>query len=298
MISGGIDLGGTKIEARLFDGPDAHTVVTRRIATPVSNYDAMLDALIEQIEWLFDNASGNREIPVGIAIPGIVDPHSGMVFTANIPASNHNIGDDLAARLKRHFVVVNDGMAFAVSEARQGAAQGYRSVMSLVLGTGVGGGFCMDGELTHRHGNLAVEVGHIALPASAIARHELPLWRCGCGRMACMETCISGTGLSNIAEFKLGTRLAAEQLIGDEHALVLDIWSDIAGECLLTIQLVLDPDCIVIGGGLSKLHNVTQRLSDALKHHALSKTGIPDIVIAQHGDSSGARGAALLAIKQ
>lgn len=297
-MCGGIDLGGTKIEARLFDGPDFQPVDVNRIATPVHDYDAMLAALISQIEWLFGKASGNRDIPVGIAIPGIVHPHTGIVFTANIPASNRSIGDDLSGKLKRRFIVVNDGMAFAVSEARKGAADGYRSVMSLVLGTGVGGGFCMDGALTHRHGNLAVEIGHVALPASAIARHGLPLWRCGCGRMACMETCISGTGLSNLAEFKLGQRLPAENLVGEEHSEVLDIWADIAGECLLTIQLVLDPDCIVLGGGLSQMTNVTQRLTTSLETHALSLTQIPDIVIARHGDSSGARGAALLAIGQ
>ncbi|WP_372799963.1 ROK family protein [Paracoccus seriniphilus] len=297
MICGGIDLGGTKIEARLFDGPGAETVDLRRIPTPLGSYEEMLVGLESQIAWLCERA-GQPELPIGIAAPGIIDPDSGIMFTANLPASGHSIRHSLIRRIGRDCPVVNDCMAFALSEARGGAGAGATSVMGLILGTGVGGGYCVDGAFPHRHGGLAIEIGHIALPASALARHQLPLWRCGCGRMGCMETAVSGTGLSNIAQHVLGERLDGPELVARDAQQVFDIWADIAGECLLTIQLMLDPDCIVLGGGLSNLPDVIPRLEQGLARHALANTRRPKLVCAQHGDSSGTRGAALLAMNQ
>lgn len=296
MICGGIDLGGTKIEARLFDGPHAETVDMRRIATPTASYDALLDGLEQQIGWLITRA-GKSDLSIGIAAPGVIDPATDIMFTANLPASGHAIRRSLADRLGRNYPVVNDCMAFAMSEAHGGAAAEARSVMGLILGTGVGGGICIDGAFPHRHGGLAVEIGHVALPASALARHGLPLWRCGCGRLGCMETAISGTGLANIAEHLLGTRLSGPELVAQGAERVFDIWADIAGECLLTVQLMLDPDCIVLGGGLSRLPDVIERLEQGLARHALKNTRLPRIVLACHGDSSGARGAAILAAR-
>ncbi|MDB6178267.1 ROK family protein [Paracoccus sp. Z330] len=294
MICGGIDLGGTKIEARLFSGPQTETIDLRRIPTPRGSYDELLAGLEEQIAWLEERA-GISGLPVGIAAPGVIDPDSGKMFTANLPASGHSIRHSLNARLGRDFPVVNDCMAFALSEARGGAGQGSNSVMGLILGTGVGGGYCVDGAFPHRHGGLAIEIGHVALPASAVARHDLPLWRCGCGRTGCMETAVSGTGLSNIAQHVLGERLSGQDLVERGAEQVFDIWADITGECLLTIQLMLDPDCIVLGGGLSNLPDVVARLEHGLARHALANTRTPKLVRARHGDSSGTRGAALLA---
>lgn len=295
MIRGGIDLGGTKIEARLFEGPQAKTADVRRIPTPQDSYAALLDRLVEQIDWLIAASGGESNMPIGIAVPGIVDARTGVVFAANIPGSGQSIGRDLERRLRRSFTMVNDCMAFALSEADGGAGDAHHAVMGLIIGTGVGGGFCIDHKLAPRHGALAVEIGHVGLPASAVARHGLPLWPCGCGRIGCMETCVSGTGLANIAAHKLGRRLSAETLVAEGHQDILDIWTDIAGECLLTIQLTLAPDCIVLGGGLSNLPNAAQTLTRSLAHHAFGDVDLPEIVVAQHGDSSGARGAALIA---
>ncbi|WP_373635070.1 ROK family protein [Yoonia sp. SS1-5] len=298
MICGGIDLGGTKIEARIFEGPAANTAQVQRIPTPTTSFDAMLDGLSEQIDWLVAS-SASPEMPIGIAVPGIVDPETGIVFAANIPTDpKRSIAADLAQRHNRPFALVNDCMAFTLSEADGGAAGAYQTVMGLILGTGVGGGFAINRALAPRHGAIAVEIGHVGIPAAAIARHDLPLWPCGCGRLGCMETCVSGTGLSNIAAHKLGQRLDAMDLVAGGHHDIIDIWADIAGECLLTIQLTLAPDCIVLGGGVSNLPGITARLSAAMKSHALGDMPLPDIVLARHGDSSGARGAALVAARQ
>ncbi len=304
MNCGGIDLGGTKIEARLFDGPDHATVAVRRVPTPTDSYAAMMAALIGQIEWL-DAEADTRDMPIGIAVPGLVDPRTGLVFAANVRASGHAVAPDLAARLGRNFAVVNDCRAFALSEAVGGAGDGARVVMGLILGTGVGGGFCIDGALAPRLGGLAVEVGHVALPAAGIARHGLPVLPCGCGRLGCMETYVSGTGLSNLAEQMTGTRRAPEDLVqgtsatgGPENgdaARVLSVWADLAGECLFNIHLMLAPDVIVLGGGLSKMPGVVDRLNAALRRQAFGGMTLPRIALARHGDSSGARGAALLA---
>ena len=132
----------------------------------------------------------------------------------------------------------------------------------------------------------------MGISARALDQHGVPQFPCGCGKRGCIETYISGTGLANIAEFKTGTRAPAEHITAPD---VLGIWADIAGETLATIQNTLDPHCIVIGGGLSKMAGITDRLTEALTAHRLGQALLPDITLARHGDSSGARGAALMA---
>ena len=296
MLCGGIDLGGTKIEARLFDGRDAHTVDVVRIPTPKENFEAMIGGLAEAFSWLETTAGG--AIPVGLAVPGIVDPRTGESFASNIPATGRAIAPALAEACGRTLPVINDCMAFAYSEAHGGAGEGAHTVMGLIIGTGVGGGVCIDGQMPHRHAGLAVEIGHVGTPQRVLDRHGLPVWPCGCGRSACFENYMSGTGLANLAEWKLGARISAHELAqaGTEEAdEILSIWADLTGECLDTIQLMLDPDCIVLGGGLSNLPGVERRLTDALAKRRLGRVRLPSIRRARHGDSSGARGAALLA---
>lgn len=294
---GGIDLGGTKIEARLFDGAGAETVAVHRVPTPQESFAAMLEALSAQVDWLCRRA-GDPALPVGVSVPGLIDPQTGESFASNIPSTGHPIAAALEAAQGRALPVVNDCMAFAYSEARGGAGGDARSVMGLILGTGVGGGIILEGEIPHRHAGLAVEIGHVGISSRALARHDLPLWRCGCGQLGCMELYTSGTGVANLAEHFTGRRLGAEGLAQEgtaEAERILATWADLAGDCLYTIQLMLDPDCIVIGGGLSNMAGITDRLSASLARLRLGQARLPDIRIAQHGDSSGARGAALLA---
>ncbi|KPP91411.1 MAG: N-acetylglucosamine kinase NagK [Rhodobacteraceae bacterium HLUCCA08] len=296
MLCGGIDIGGTKIEARLFDATGADLHKTRRVPTPRDAFAPMAEALADQVRWL--EATGGGRFPIGLSVAGIIDPTTGESFAANIPATGRSIPDGVEALTGRRLPIVNDCMAFAYSEAHGGAGDGARSVMGLILGTGVGGGLCIDGHLPHRHAGLAVEIGHLGAPARALERHGLPLRACGCGRLGCMEVYISGTGLANLSEWTLGRRLSGEQLSDStdpEAAATLDIWADIAGECLDTIQIMLDPDCIVIGGGVSNLPGIAAMLTDSLARHRLGKARLPRITTPRHGDSSGARGAALIA---
>ena len=298
MRLGGIDLGGTKIEARLFDGPEARTIESRRIPTPRGDTDALLDALAAQVRWLVDAAGA--EVPVGLCLPGVIDPETGIVDAANLPAGDRPLALALEERTGLRLPLVHDGMAFALSEARGGAGDGHRAVLGLILGTGVGGGICLDGQLPPRHAGLGLEVGHIGLPARALARHGLPLLRCGCGREGCVEAYVSGTGLAALWRLRTGGQSPAEEVAASADPAaqeVLAVWADLAGEVLAGLHLVLDPGCVVLGGGLSRMAGVELRLAEALARHRLGTAGIPAIRVARHGDSSGARGAALLALE-
>ena len=288
---GGIDLGGTKIEARLFDAAGERTDELRRLPTPATAFEAMADALAAQIGWL-EEVSGDASLPVGIAVPGLVDPLTGEGFASNVPTGGRSVAAALRERRGRAFPTVNDAMAFACSEARGGAGAGARVVVGLVLGTGVGGGLCVDGSVPPRHSGLSVEAGHLGVPGRTLAAHGLPLLPCGCGRLGCVETYVSGTGLSNLSAWKTGERRPAAE-VTDEG--VLEIWADVAGDCLAAIQITLDPDCIVLGGGLSNMPGIVDRLAAAMRRHRLGRTPLPALRLARHGDASGARGAALLA---
>jgi N-acetylglucosamine kinase len=296
MLCGGIDFGGTKIEARLFDGVAAQTVETRRLPTPTSSFEEMIDCLADQIGWLDRFSPG---LPVGVAVPGVVDPVTQESYAANIPATGRAIAPTLEARLQRRIPVLNDGMAFTYSEAHGGAAETDHAVVGLTLGTGVGGGYCIGSEPAYRHAGIAIEVAHTGLPARAMARHGLPMWDCGCGRPGCYETAISGTGLARIARWKLGADIATRDLPAHPRAdEVMEIWADLAAECFQTVQLMLDPDSIVLGGGLSNLPGVLDRLNAAFARYRFGPVRQPVLRIARHGDSSGARGVALYARKE
>lgn len=298
MNCGAIDLGGTKIEARLFDAAMA-TVETRRIPTPRDSFDNFIAALAGQIRWLEQQAD-DPALPVAISLAGVIDPQTGIATASNIPVSGRGIAKALQAEIGRDLPLINDCMAFAYSEAHGGAGDGAASVMGIILGTGVGAGLVQQGHLPHRHAGLAVEIGHIGMPARALARHDLPIWQCGCGRVACLENYVSGTGLRRLAEWAGLANPDPEHVaasVADDPgaARVMDIWADLAGEMIYTAQLLLDPEVIVLGGGLSNIPDVPQRLTDALTRLRLGNSRLPEIRRAVHGDSAGARGAALMA---
>ncbi|WP_152044941.1 ROK family protein [Aureimonas psammosilenae] len=297
---GAIDLGGTKIEARLF-GAEMETLETQRMPTPVGDFDSFMAGLAHQTGWLLERA-GNPDLPIGIGIPGLMDPETGVCFASNIPVSGRNVRDALRQRLGRNFTFGNDCMSFAYSEAHGGAGEGFQAVVGLILGTGLAAGFCVDGRVPPRHNGMAVEIGHVGMPAHALSSAGLPVWPCGCGKSGCIERYVSGSGLAAIGRHVLGRPLEAAEIVessakGDPDATrVLDIWTGLAAECLLVLQLVLDPDCIVLGGGLSKMDGILDRLTPAFRSRLLGHTRLPALVLARHGDSSGARGMALLAL--
>ncbi len=298
-IAGGIDLGGTKIESSLFDA-GMNVLASRRRGTPGGTYAELLDALQGEVAWLRDTGA-RHDLPVGIGIPGLVDPSTGISLAANLAANGHPLARDLAARAGGRIISANDCKCFALSEAQGGAGQGFRRVFGLILGTGLGGGVCQDGRLELGLNGLPGEIGHYALPAHVVAAHKLPLVACGCGRVGCTETLISGTGLARLAQAVLGEARSAPTLAAapedPDNAHVLGIWTQLAAELVHTIQLHIDPDCIILGGGLSNIEGLEKRLASAVDEISLASVRRPTILKPIFGDSSGGRGAALLALQ-
>ena len=298
---GGIDLGGTKIEATLF-APDLTARETRRTATPGQDYDALIRALAEQVAWLKGHAGG--PLPVGVGIPGLYNAATGQAFTANLPASGRDIRRDIVAATGQAITFENDCNCFALSEAVGGAGADARSVFGLILGTGVGGGLVLDGHLIRDHNGVSGEVGHVALPADLIAELGLPLVRCGCGRLGCYETYVAGPGMTRIAQ-ALGagamspveiTRARA-QATGDGAAQeVWQCWCRIAARLMGMLQATMDPAAIVLGGGLSNIEGIADALNGAIGDVIMDNTLAPVVRVASFGDASGARGAAISAL--
>ena len=298
MKTGALDIGGTKIEARLFD-EGMQPLASRRLPTPREGFDAFADAVVEQIGWL--DAQAGARVAVGISIAGVVDPATGEAVAANLPTSGHRIAQELGARAGRDLAVLNDCMAFTWSEANGGAADGAAAAVGMILGTGISAGLCLDGRLPHRHAGLAVEIGHVGMPARALARWDLLPEPCGCGRIGCIEAHLAGPGLSRLALRRLGRAMTGQEIAaglsaGDPGAgEVFGIWADLAGEVLFTIQMMLDPQVIVLGGGLSQLPGLVPALQDAMAARRMGTVPLPRLALARHGDASGARGAALVA---
>jgi fructokinase len=234
---------------------------------------------------------------VGVGIPGCISPATGLVKNANSNALNgHAFDKDLGALLNREIRVANDANCFALSEATDGAAAGADIVFGVILGTGCGGGIVVHGRILEGRHRLAGEFGHTPLPWPK--ESELPYRKCWCGQRGCLELFLSGTGLAE--DFAgIGTRdataiptLAAE---GDAAAqAALDRHADRLARALANITNLLDPDAIVLGGGLSNLPHFYEVLPALMRPYVFTDTCNPNIVRAKHGDSSGVRGAAWL----
>ncbi|WP_420860028.1 ROK family protein [Marivivens marinus] len=296
IAAAGIDLGGTKSEVQLFDA-NWRLVNKRRDATP-GDYDALVAMLSEQVRWVLDQAGG--PVPVGVGAAGLVDP-DGNAFTANLPAKGRRLPADIAAAAGHPITYVNDCRALALSEAAFGAGRGHATVMSLILGTGVGGGIAYDGQLRPGPVGTGGEFGHTPASAAVVSAHELPIYQCGCGRMGCVETYIAGPGLARMARDLTGRdwtpeTLAAARSSDAEAGRVWDVWLAMTGDLLLSLVQTVDPDVIVLGGGLSRVPNVAEDLGAALRGGQIAGFGAPPIVLAEGGDASGARGAALAAL--
>ena len=296
---GGIDLGGSKIEAALFDA-ELNLLIKQRIATPRGAYADLLDALMRQCEWLQAQA-GDAQLPLGMGVPGLVDRRTGLATTANLSAMGQPLQADLNARLGRPLVMENDCKCFALSEAVGGAGADADVVFGLILGTGVGGGVCRQSSLMLHHNGLAGEVGHMALPAHVVAQWQLPVLACGCGRVGCYETLISGPGMSRLCQHLAGMDKSPRE-IAQGHAdgdaalsRVFTVWLALLAELIHSIQLVIDPDCVVLGGGLSSIPGVAALLAQEFAAHQLPGLLAPSFFSARFCDSSGVRGAALLA---
>ncbi|MDP4032166.1 MAG: ROK family protein [Pseudorhodobacter sp.] len=296
MIAAGIDLGGTKIEAQLF-ASDWSLAERRRIDTP-HDYDALVAAVAAQISWA--EARAGRALPVGIGAAGLIHPQSGLALTANLPATGKPLPADIAAHAGCTVTYINDCRAFTLSEAVFGAGRGQSPVVGLIIGTGVGGGVAVAGRLLQGAAQVGGEFGHMAAPAHLVTTHGLPVLRCGCGRRGCIETLISGPGLVRLAQAVTGRAFTAQALAqakarDADAGRVWSVWCGLVAELLLTLSFTVDPACVVLGGGLSQVPGVADDLCAALALAQLPGFASPRIVLAEGGDSSGARGAAYAA---
>jgi fructokinase len=289
----GIDLGGTKIEIAAM-APDGTLTVRRRAATPAS-YDAALRevaALIAAIDAEVESAAA-----IGIGIPGCISPATGLVKNASTNCLNGKPFDrDLAALLGRPVRVENDANCFALSEASDGAGSRADCVFGVILGTGCGAGIVVRGAVLAGRQRIAGEWGHNPLPWAL--PEEVPGPLCWCGRHNCLETLISGPGLARDCDgegARDATGIPARAEAGDPRAqAALARHADRVARGLAHVVNVLDPDVIVLGGGLSNMAHLYEVLPALLRRHVFSDTCDTPIVKARHGDSSGVRGAAWL----
>ncbi|MFN4170307.1 MAG: ROK family protein [Pseudorhodobacter sp.] len=295
MTAIGLDIGGTKIEMQVF-GPDWALIARDRAPTP-RDYPALLDAVAALVAAA-ERVGGHA--PVGISAAGLVDRRSGLAMTSNLPATGRPFPADLAARIGRPVTFINDCRAMALSEAHLGAGRGAATVLGLVLGTGVGSGFVQNGVAAEGATGISGEIGHIALPAPLIQRHGLPILRCGCSRTGCFETLVSGPGLARIADHLTGRSLTAPQIValrGSDPGMaqVWSVWCGLVAELLVSAILTLDPEVIVLGGGLSGVDGICDDLTAAMAQAHLAGLALPRLCVAEGGDATGARGAALAA---
>ena len=292
----GIDLGGSKIEAIALD--PAGTIVTRRrVATPAGDYEATVEAVAALAEALEAEAGGGARI--GIATPGARSLATGLMKNCNSTCLNGRpLRQDLERRLAREVRMANDANCFALSEAVDGAGQGERVVFGVILGTGVGGGVVIERRAVDGANAIAGEWGHNPLPAPTAKDQPPP--SCYCGRLGCIETYLSGPALAGQHARATGDRLDAEAIAaraarGDRAcAETIERYCERLARSLATVVNVLDPDVIVLGGGLSSIASLYERVPALWRPHVFSDEVRTRLVPPLHGDSSGVRGAAWL----
>lgn len=292
----GIDLGGTKIEGVLL-GPDGGERHRLRLTTPQGDYDGTIEAVATIVTAL--EAEAGETCTVGIGMPGSLSPLSGLVRNANSVCLNGRpFRENVETRLGRPVRLANDANCFALSEASDGAAAGAAVVFGAILGTGVGGGLVIHGRLVEGANLVCGEWGHNPLPAPTA--DEVPGPPCYCGRTGCIETFLSGPGLTRDHANASGrtvdvVAIAAAADRGDPAAqAAMERYEDrLARACGALINLV-DPDVIVLGGGLSNLARLYDNVPQLWRRYIFSDVAVTRLVSARHGDSSGVRGAARL----
>jgi fructokinase len=292
----GVDLGGTKIEAVAL-GPQGKVALRRRIATPSGDYAATIAAIKALVEAL-EGALGERG-SVGIGMPGSLSPTTGLVRNANSTWLNGRPFDrDLTEALGRRLKFANDANCFALSEAVDGAGGGAAVVFGVILGTGVGGGIVIERKPLIGANAIAGEWGHSPLPSPGDTERPGPA--CYCGKMGCVETFLSGPGLALDHERATGERLEAEALAagaaaGDAAARSsLERYEDRLARSLAVVINLLDPDIIILGGGLGRIERLYDTVPRLWRRHGFADSVATRLVPPRHGDASGVRGAAWL----
>jgi len=296
MIRIGVDIGGTKMEIAALDESGAE-LLRRRAPAPRGSYAEAIEA-IAQFVLEAEREAGARGT-VGIGTPGAVSRGSGVLKNAYASALNGKpVKPDLERLLGREVRFANDANCFALSEAIDGAAKGAQLVFGVILGTGVGGGVVADGRAIEGVNSIAGEWGHNALPWPTPG--ELPGPRCACGRDGCIEAFLSGPGLARdhllaTGEAREPADIAARAESGDRGcALTLDRYEERLARALASVINLLDPEVIVLGGGLSRIERLVRNVPARWTRHVYSDSVVTRLVKAAHGDASGVRGAARL----
>jgi fructokinase len=292
----GVDLGGTKIEFVALEN-DGREIHRHRVPTPRHDYDGTVRAIQEGVEKI--EAELHRCATVGVGIPGTISQITHTVKNANSTWMNGRPFDrDLSTALSREVRCANDANCLAISEATDGSGAGKRVVFAVVLGTGCGGGIVVDGRLHNGRNGVAGEWGHTTLPW--MRADEYPGPDCYCGFKGCIETWISGTGLEADYERATKSKLPGKEIIArceaGETAAVASLrrYEDRLTRSLAQMVNILDPDIIVLGGGVSQVPRLYRDVPPRLKEYVFGKEADTPVVVAKHGDASGVRGAAWL----
>ena len=289
----GLDLGGTKMEAVLLD--DTGEIVWReRRPTPAEDYQAIIEAIAALVAQAAIETA--QEMTVGIGMPGSLSPKTGLVRNSNTQCLNGQaIKQDLESAMAREVRLANDANCFALSEATDGAGAGAQSVFGVIIGTGCGGGLVFDCKLQNGANGIGGEWGHN--PLAAPTADELPGPPCYCGRHGCNEVWISGSGFARDHEAIAGEKLTAEQIIASDSAAAkasFERLCDRIARALGAVINVVDPDVIVLGGGLSNVDALYTHIPEIWDGYIFSDVIETRLVKNKHGDSSGVRGAAWL----
>ena len=291
----GIDLGGTKTEGILIDNEGKELIKTR-IKTQ-KNYQGTIDGIISVV-YEFEKNFGEVD-SVGIGMPGAISADSALIKNANsIWLNGKPLKKDLENKLQRKINLENDANCFALSEAVDGAGKGHSVVFGVILGTGVGGGIIINQKVLQGRNKISGEWGHITLPNRTEDEKKYNK-KCYCNKEGCMETYVSGPGFASIYNLRHNTNLDSHEIINgypsDQKSLVaLENYVDHLARGLSVVINILDPDIIVLGGGMSNVDYIYANINDQLKQYVFTDTCHTKVVKNFHGDSGGVRGAAWL----
>ncbi|WP_323754554.1 ROK family protein [Marinobacter sp.] len=293
----GIDLGGTKTEVILIDR-ESNERFRKRVATPAGDYRATLET-IHSLVLAAESQAGEHGLPVGVGIPGSISGITGTVKNCNsVWLNGQPMQKDLSALLQRPVILTNDANCLALSEATDGTGKNQNVVFAAILGTGCGAGISVNGRILTGPNGVAGEWGHN--PLAWTPQTELNQRPCFCGRYGCNETFLSGTGLSHTHRLLHGQQLPAKTIAenalqGDKKAdESMSRYLDHLARGIAAVINVLDPDVVVLGGGMSNAEQIYQELPERLPSYVFGGECDTPVVRAVHGDSSGVRGAAWL----
>lgn len=300
----GFDVGGTKIEFGAFDNT-LKRLATERVPTPGDNYEQLIETLASLV-MKYDQEFG-CEGSVGIGIPGIEKAEDGTVLTVNVPAAKgRTLRADLQAKIGRAVALNNDANCFALSEAWDEELQGEKVVLGLILGTGFGGGLIVDGKVVSGKNNVAGELGHMRMPIDAWLSlgDNAPIFDCGCEKKGCIDNYLSGRGFEMLYAHFYGDNKKAIDIINafnasePEASEFVDKYIEMLAMVFGGLFTGIDPDVVVLGGGLSNFEYIYEEMPKRVPKYLLSIANAPKIIKAKHGDSGGVRGAAFLNIQK